>query len=624
MLPMPTFLRSRLIRCLALLLTASALLALAGPAFASGGATGLTKTWPAFVGRLHVLILHLPIGLLIGAFTIEVLGFFRRSKGYDIAAGWMFVLGALASVPAVISGLLLASEETGGTETALSMLWAGDDAGVSETLGWHMWLGITLMVVAIVAAVLKVMAVRKQWPDEDRSVPDRGGWALVIARVSLIGVMVMLPLAGHLGGNMTKGVRYLFERAPFDVPDAVVHWPNPVPEDKTTTIVDNDTGETIVLANGSVAFWNAKIQPSLDIHCTACHDANKQNSKLRLDTLEWAMKGGSKSGEDNIVPGDPEYSELYRRVALPPSHEEFMPRKVKQYGIMSQKDVHLLGDWIQAFDGDLEAPPADDDDGDTKRDDKTTNKPDETPKPLFDPAATAAITDAGGSARSLSLEEDADLLTVSFAYQKSLSTETVEKLAGVGPQIAWLSFHGSAFTDAHAEALPDMPSVKHLDFKDTQITDAGLAALPDMPKLERLNLFNTKITDKGLDALKRFGALKKLHIASTGVTGPGVAALVESLKPQGTEVVSDFDDQFRKHFADGGADEKTESSDTPNAVPTPGEAAAKPINTVCPVSDAPVKDGFVSTFEGKSVGFCCNKCKGQFDAAPKKFAGKLK
>ena len=48
-----------------------------------------------------------------------------------------------------------------------------------------------------------------------------------------------------------------------------------------------------------------------------------------------------------IEPGDAEFSELYRRVILPPSHEEFMPPNIDKYGMMSQEDIIILGEWLR-------------------------------------------------------------------------------------------------------------------------------------------------------------------------------------------------------------------------------------------------------------------------------------
>ena len=613
---------TRLIRPLILFVLTALLLALAGPTLAAEAAAsaGNGKSWGAFFGRLHVVVLHLPIGLLVGAFVIELFGLFRRSKGYDVAAAWLFVLGFLSSIVAVVSGLLLAVDEIGNPDlNFINVLWAQDAGGVSETLGWHMWLGVTLMLAAGVAAVLKVMAVKKQWPDEV-AVPDHGGWGLVFARLALIAAMMMLPFAGHLGGNMVHGEWYVFEKAPFPVPEKAVYWPNDPPVKPVVT----DDGKELVM--GSVDYWNVKIQPVLNKSCTGCHDVKKQNGDLRLDTLEFAMKGGASHelglGTRNIIPGDPRYSEMFIRVTLPHANDEHMPTNKTRYPVLTAEQVAMIGDWIQAFDGKLDAPAktgttnqqATKPGGNTGN---TTKTPDPA-KPLIDPAAIRAIEDAGGSAQSLSQEENPDLLTIKFAYRSTLNPEAVAKIGNAAGQVAELDFQGSAFSDTAAQQLPAMARLYLLNLKDTPITDAGLAALPELPKLEWLNLFGTEITDAGLDSLKRYPTLKKLYVTGTGVTKEGVEKLKAALaKAQGldtttTDVISDFDAEFQ--FKDLSAEpEKPDQSTTGD----------KPVNTVCPVKGTPIDATQFVIYKDKKIAFCCGNCKAAFEKDPEKFAGKL-
>ncbi len=54
-----------------------------------------------------------------------------------------------------------------------------------------------------------------------------------------------------------------------------------------------------------------------------------------------------------------------------------------------------------------------------------------------------------------------------------------------------------------------------------------------------------------------------------------------------------------------------------------GISFAKPVNTVCPVSGKDAKPSVTSKHKGKDVAFCCNNCKGKFDADPAKFEGKI-
>ncbi|RPH47692.1 MAG: hypothetical protein EHM91_05435 [Planctomycetota bacterium] len=50
----------------------------------------------------------------------------------------------------------------------------------------------------------------------------------------------------------------------------------------------------------------------------------------------------------------------------------------------------------------------------------------------------------------------------------------------------------------------------------------------------------------------------------------------------------------------------------------------KPVNAKCPIkTDQNANAGITSDFEGKTIAFCCNNCKGAFDANPKQFAAKI-
>lgn len=339
------------IRSLAIPLFGLALFVVSAPALASE-AGGSDRSWGAFFGRTHVLFLHLPIGMLIGAFGIELFGFFKRSKGFDLAAAWLFIFGAITSVFAVLTGMLLGTEVAGPQKemneklNIFQLLFADSaEQGVSETMGWHMWLGITLMVAAIVAAVLKTIAVRRQWKGSEPCIPEPGGWPLAFSRLAMLGSMAALPFAGHLGGNMTHGQDYLFDRAPIEVPQWIIAWPEPT---KTTSPGKEESVGDSTEPDGSIASWFSVIQPALDDSCVSCHGPAKQKANIRLDSLAYAKKG---EGLDHpvITAGDAQYSALYEVISLPKTHDMFMPPDPKK--ALSQELVDFVGQWLQNYDG---------------------------------------------------------------------------------------------------------------------------------------------------------------------------------------------------------------------------------------------------------------------------------
>ncbi len=91
--------------------------------------------------------------------------------------------------------------------------------------------------------------------------------------------------------------------------------------------------------------FQREIRPLLADKCFACHgrDAEHREGGLRLDEREAALKGGD-SGEKAIVPGQPDKSELVRRVFASDPDERMPPAKAKKELTASEKE--LLKRWI--------------------------------------------------------------------------------------------------------------------------------------------------------------------------------------------------------------------------------------------------------------------------------------
>ena len=51
---------------------------------------------------------------------------------------------------------------------------------------------------------------------------------------------------------------------------------------------------------------------------------------------------------------------------------------------------------------------------------------------------------------------------------------------------------------------------------------------------------------------------------------------------------------------------------------------ADPINKTCPLTGKDVNATKTVDYEGQTIGFCCDDCKGKFEADPKKYIGKVK
>lgn len=89
--------------------------------------------------------------------------------------------------------------------------------------------------------------------------------------------------------------------------------------------------------------YETDIKPLFEKSCVKCHGAEKQKAKLRLDSLEAALKGGE-NGPD-IVPKDSAKSSLVHSVARIGDEDDFMPPKGKGEP-WSKEDVGLIRAWI--------------------------------------------------------------------------------------------------------------------------------------------------------------------------------------------------------------------------------------------------------------------------------------
>lgn len=259
---------------------------------AAGGRGPFAQPPWFFLGRFHLVLLHLPIGILFASFLLEMDFLWRRNEWSGRVAGQLLFFGAAMAALTALLGLLLALEP-------------GYDPG--EIRG-HKWLGIAAAAGAIGAAITRRFTMR---------------WGRV-AYWSLLGQMLLCTLlAGHAGGELTHGKGFLTRYLP--------HW------------FASATGGQVAAAPTEGTEFHMAIQPVFEANCQACHGPERQSGGLRLDARDAAFTGG-KSGLAAIVPGRALESEMVRRILLPREHEEAMPPSNKP--ALRDEEVMRLVRWI--------------------------------------------------------------------------------------------------------------------------------------------------------------------------------------------------------------------------------------------------------------------------------------
>lgn len=100
-------------------------------------------------------------------------------------------------------------------------------------------------------------------------------------------------------------------------------------------------------AAGQTGVTYAKdIKPIFEKSCVKCHGAEKQKSKLRLDSLSAAIKGGE-NGPD-IIAGKSDKSPMVYFVAHVGDEDDFMPPPEEKSKVkpLTKDQVGLIRAWI--------------------------------------------------------------------------------------------------------------------------------------------------------------------------------------------------------------------------------------------------------------------------------------
>ena len=105
-----------------------------------------------------------------------------------------------------------------------------------------------------------------------------------------------------------------------------------------------------VIASDPVALpdrieFNRDIRPILSDRCFSCHgpDKNKREAETRLDTLEGLHGSTNKTGP--LVPGNPDASEMIRRIESLDNDKRMPPPEFAKD--LSEYEKALLRKWIQ-------------------------------------------------------------------------------------------------------------------------------------------------------------------------------------------------------------------------------------------------------------------------------------
>lgn len=419
-----------------------------------------------FAGRLHPLILHLPIGVLVLAFLLAFINRKQQKSGMSEALGLAIWVGMVSAILAAISGYLLAQE--GGYEE--TMLWRHQVFGIVTALG------------SVVAFILFRLKNQK----------------LLLPFLAIL--MVVLMITGHLGGSLTHGSNFLTEPFQPQVED------NSAVEDLDQAIVFNDL-----------------IQPIFKDKCNRCHNESKLKGDLLLSTIQGIQNGGKNGAL--FVSGDAESSLMMERIHLPVEEKKHMPPKGKKQ--LTPDEVKLLSWWIDSggeFDskvGDLEKSD------DVKT---ILSKYVQSGKDVYTLDIEHASQRSIEKVKSMGIEVELvakgkPFLNASLKGRKDIDKRTLKKLGEISKQLISLDLSNTNVNDQMLSNLAEFKHLQKLFLQKTNVTGTRFNFLDKLEYLEYLNLVETQVEDASVAQLASLRSLRDLYLWQTNISPSAIEQL---------------------------------------------------------------------------------------------------
>ncbi len=423
-----------------------------------------------FIGRLHPLLVHLPIGILLLAILFEWLPIRKPFKSIRRSIRFILWIGFFSSLASGITGYLLS--QSGEYD--------------SQAVTWHQYSGIGLIFLSLTYA----------WSRGQKQLKP-------IYKLLSVVMLGLITVTGHLGGSLTHGEDYL--TAGFD-------------SAKETDLSNVNLQQAI--------YYNDLVKPILESKCYGCHGSSKQKGKLRLDEPQHILKGGK--GGVILVAGKVDESEMINRLLLPLNDEDHMPPKEKKQ--LTEKEIAVLKTWITSG-ADFKKSVAGSGQLTELENILSSQKAvvlsdvPEKEVPPADANVVAGLHKLGVVV--VPVASGSNYLSVNLINATALDS-VIDLLIAVKEHLVWLKAGNQPVTDIHLTKIARLTSLTRLALEHTEITDQGVVGLKSMTTLQHFNLNYTKVTASGVMALTPLKNLQSVYLYGTNIKPEEMAELNRS------------------------------------------------------------------------------------------------
>jgi len=420
--------------------------------------------WLQPLGRMHPMLLHFPITLLMLAMLLEFFRFravYAKETLYQNFTTGLLLTGSLLAVLTAIMGIFLSKEPAYG----------------GNLLSWHKWTGAGVVFVASLV----------YWSRE------RGWYRAPVARSGALLVILGLIFAGHYGAVLTHGENFVME--PISKPAA---------------------GSRVPLEDARV--FEDVVMPIFSQKCLNCHNPDKAKGGLVMSDLKGLGKGG-KTGR-LFVPGKPEISLLLQRLHLPEDDKKHMPPKDQTQ--LTAGEMDILYHWVKqnaVTDKKVADLPADDS---LRMVSAVYLAPAEVPDEDYDFSAADEddIRKLSNNYRVIyPLARNSPALLVNFYNKANFKPELLKELEILKKQIIALNLSGMPLKDEDLKLISGFRNLRKLSLNYSDIKGQGLQELTGLEHLHSLSLSGTEVSAKAVHDFLKKSTVKHLALWNTPVKG---------------------------------------------------------------------------------------------------------
>jgi uncharacterized membrane protein len=436
-------------------------------------------SWLQVAGRLHPLVLHLPIGFLIFLTIIIIFQkhLEKNSARRIIHLGLLFT--SLAASITALFGFFLSLQNDYGSDALMRHKVTG------VILSWSCYLLLLLI---------------QQW--------DNRKFLLGVGIITLITLVV----TGHTGSVLTHGQNFVL--APISTP--------------------------VILTSENASLYEFAVQPILDRKCFSCHNETKAKGGLVMTSIEKFKKGGE-NGKP-WVEGSPKESRMIKAIYLPLDHDEHMPPDGKPQ-LTAVEIATLEAWIKSGADFEKKLNQFAEDDSLKFMVASFAASKSETPVVEkhynFEAVSSEVVANLNTPIRSVfPLYQNSPALQADFFLKESFQLRSLEELKEVAEQLVVLNLSKMPITDKDLEIISTFRNLEVLNLNFTRIQGAGLQELQWLENLQSLSVAGTSVNARDIETVLKLPQLNTLYIWNTKISQNEHAALTK--KYTGVEITGNL------------------------------------------------------------------------------------